>query len=249
MSLLRNQTAPDFSAGVYFIKKNAEPVPKTDCKSFVIVGDLTTRPIEQLSCLVDDVFVPLLSNEKNHAVWPEMVAQDVKRHVHNLKSTVYQVKGQVNGQTILAMPVGVELMVDVAKKITETGVCEVDLYLKGSIEGVLIKWVTQIHEVCEDNPSNAFNNGQNPLPTTEITFWNNRLSNLTHIYEQLRDEQIRSMALILEHSRSAYFPSFRTMFKNVVTGRFLSVNCVNTIQIKCDSLEQLWPNRRISRAS
>lgn len=77
--------------GVYFIKKHPEAVPKEDCKSFLIVGDLATRTIEQLSCLVDDVFVPLLSNEANHVGWPEMVAQDVKRHVHNLKSTVYQV--------------------------------------------------------------------------------------------------------------------------------------------------------------
>lgn len=79
------------SKGVYFIKKYPEPVPKEDCKGFLIVGDLATRSIDQLSCLVDEVFVPLLSNEDNHKGWPEMVAQDVKKHVHNLKSTVYQV--------------------------------------------------------------------------------------------------------------------------------------------------------------
>lgn len=116
------------------------------------------------------------------------------------------------------MPVGVELIVKAAQEFAVTGVCEIDLYLKGSIEGVLIKWVTQIHGVMEENPSHAFLNGQNPLPQTEITFWNDRLNNLTQIYEQLRDERVHSMALILEHSRSAYFPSFRTMFKNVVTG-------------------------------
>lgn len=81
------------SKGVFFIKKHSEPVPKEDCKSFLIVGDLATRTIDQLSCLVDEVFVPLLSNEDNHDEWPEMVAQDVKKHVHNLKSTVYQVYG------------------------------------------------------------------------------------------------------------------------------------------------------------
>lgn len=91
--------------GVYFIKKQPLPVPKDDCANFIIVGDLATRSIDQLSSLVDEVFVPLLSNEDNHNGWPEMVAQDVLKHVHNLKSTVYQVKGQVNGQTILAMPV------------------------------------------------------------------------------------------------------------------------------------------------
>lgn len=77
--------------GVYFIKKHQQAVPKENCKTALIVGDLATRSIDQLSCLVDEVFVPLLSNEDNHDGWPEMVAQDVKKHVHNLKSTVYQV--------------------------------------------------------------------------------------------------------------------------------------------------------------
>lgn len=77
--------------GVYFIKKHQEPVPKDNPASFLIFGDLATRSIDQLSALVDEVFVPLLSNEDNHIGWPEMVAQDVKKHVHNLKSTVYQV--------------------------------------------------------------------------------------------------------------------------------------------------------------
>lgn len=76
-----------------------------------------------------------------------------------------KVKGQVNGQTILAMPVGVEKIVKAATELTETGSCEIDLYLKGAIEGVVIKWVTQIHDFMEQTPSNAFLNGQNPLPT------------------------------------------------------------------------------------
>lgn len=83
-------------SGVYFIKKQPLPVPKEDCSDFLIVGDLATRSIDQLSSLVDEVFVPLLSNEDNHDGWPEMVAQDVQKHVHNLKSTVYQVSNIFN---------------------------------------------------------------------------------------------------------------------------------------------------------
>lgn len=74
-------------------------------------------------------------------------------------------KGQVNGQTILAMPVGVEKIVKAAIQLQETGDCSIDLYLKGAIEGVVIKWATQINDVMIENPSNAFKNGQNPVPT------------------------------------------------------------------------------------
>ena len=63
------------------------------------------------------IFVPLLSNPSNHKKWPPVIAQDVKKHVHSLKSTVYQVKGQVSGQTVLPMPVGVEKVHDAEKQL------------------------------------------------------------------------------------------------------------------------------------
>ncbi|CAD7086485.1 unnamed protein product [Hermetia illucens] len=62
------------SKGVYFIKKGLREVPREECEHFLIFGDLATRSIDQLSSLVDEVFVPLLSNEDNYKEWPEMVA-------------------------------------------------------------------------------------------------------------------------------------------------------------------------------
>lgn len=152
------------SKGVYFIKKYPIEVPKENCASVLILGDLATRAIDQLSSLVDEVFVPLLSNSDNHKGWPEMVAQDVEKHVHSLKSTVYQVQGQVSGQTVLPMPVGVEKVIKAAKQLQEESECCIDLYLKSAIEGVVIKWATQINDVMKENSANAFNGGQNPLP-------------------------------------------------------------------------------------
>lgn len=63
------------------------------------------------------------------------------------------------------MPVGVEKIVKAAIELQETNTCSIDLYLKGAIEGVVIKWATQINDVMIESPKNAFNNGQNPLPT------------------------------------------------------------------------------------
>lgn len=157
-------TEKNFILGVYFIKKLPEPIPQEKCCDYLVVGDLATRSIDQLSILVDDIFVPLLSNEENYVDWPEIVAQDVQKQVHNLKSTVYQVKGHVNGETILAMPVGINKIVKVATELQETKKCRIDLYLKGAIEGVVIKWVIQVNDVYTENTSMAFNVGQNPLP-------------------------------------------------------------------------------------
>lgn len=163
--------------GVYFVKKKAEPVPKEKCCNYLVFGDLATRSLDQLSILVDDIFVPLLSNEQNYDNWPEIVAQDVQKQVHNLKSTVYQVKGHVNGETILAMPVGVSKIVKAAAELQATKNCSIDLYLKGAIEGVVIKWVIQVNDVYTETASNAFNGGQNPLPNAGESNCNRRNKN------------------------------------------------------------------------
>lgn len=71
------------SKGVYFVKKLPIEIPRDNCACWLISGDLATRSIDQLSCLVDEIFVPLLSNTDNHKGWPEMVAQDVLKHVRD----------------------------------------------------------------------------------------------------------------------------------------------------------------------
>lgn len=43
------------------------------------------------------------------------------------------------------MPVGVEKCVITARELQENAECSVDLYLKSAIEGVVIKWVTQVN--------------------------------------------------------------------------------------------------------
>jgi dynein heavy chain len=53
---------------------------------------------------------------------------------------------------------------------------------------------------------------------TEIDFWNSRLKNLECIYNQLRDPRVKKMASILELTDSAYFPCFKTQFRNIVAG-------------------------------
>ena len=55
---------------------------------------------------------------------------------------------------------------------------------------------------------------------TEIEFWNSRLRNLECIYDQFRDPRVKKMASILELTDSAYFPSFKKYYRNVVAGMY-----------------------------
>nr|CAD7197239.1 unnamed protein product [Timema douglasi] len=43
------------SKAAYFIKKRCQPVPKEDISDHLILGDMATKPIEQLAALVDEV--------------------------------------------------------------------------------------------------------------------------------------------------------------------------------------------------
>lgn len=94
-----------------------------------------------------------------------MIAKDVHRHVHSLKSTVYQVKGQVSGQTVLPMPVGVDRIFEVERILMESNGEICDLYLKSAIEAVVIKWSTQINDVLDNNSTEKNPSIVNPVPT------------------------------------------------------------------------------------
>jgi len=54
------------------------------------------------------VVLPLLTNENNHKSWPDVVAEDVVRHVHIIKNRIHVLTGQVRGKTLLPLPDGAE---------------------------------------------------------------------------------------------------------------------------------------------
>ncbi|XP_064623162.1 dynein beta chain, ciliary-like [Lineus longissimus] len=204
------------SKGCYFIKKGKEPVTKDQpLRNTVLYGDLSYSPMEQLSAFVDEVLVPLLSNERNHEQWPHVVSQDVLRHVHNLKSSVYVVAGQVAGKTLLPLPVGSDKVEDVAGDAEE----KEDTYdrnLVHAIESVIIEWTHQIRDVLKRDSAQPLLEGLNPTPFVELDFWKAKASNLDCIYDQLRDPKVRKMAELLEKTNSSYFPSFKNIFRDVV---------------------------------
>lgn len=67
------------------------PKEEEACSSMLILGDLSSRIVDQLATLVDNVFAPLLSKAENHKDLPDVAIQDICRHVHSLRGTLYQV--------------------------------------------------------------------------------------------------------------------------------------------------------------
>lgn len=147
------------------MKKALIAVSKSAPGESIVAGDLSCKVIDQLASLVDEILVPVLSNPSNHNIWPTVIAKDIQKHVHSLKSTVYQVKGQVNDQTVLPMPVGVEKVHEAERILKETDGEECDLYLKSAIEGVVIKWAALVNDVLVNDCSEKTGNMVNPTPS------------------------------------------------------------------------------------
>lgn len=93
---------------------------------------------------------------------------------------------------------------------------------------MFITWTTQIHELIQEKSDcvipGVVSSSKNAKPFTvavytpqqEINFWINRQQNLQNIYDQLRTDTHKTLAFILEAINSTYYPSFMTVFKNLV---------------------------------
>ncbi|XP_060520898.1 dynein beta chain, ciliary-like [Cylas formicarius] len=201
----------------YFIRKKEEEITIENFLDVVTFGDMSGKPIEDLSVLVEGVFVPLLSNPANHKGWPKVVAQDVVSHVRTFKNTVDQIKGAMKSQVILPMPQGISNVHQSIQVYMDSNGDEVNLPLKTTMENSVMKWTTIVNEILKQTSQICFVDGQNPTPRNEIEFWNARNKNLESIYDQLRDPRVKKMGEYLEITKSTYSKSFKTLFKNVVS--------------------------------
>lgn len=137
------------------------------------------------------VVAPLLSNSRNHSEWPQVVSQDVRRHVHSLQTNVFVVSGRVQGHTLLPPPAGSDSVETEERQrstrdtnghgdasLHPTSKVErgevTDKSIIHSVESAVIGWSHQIRAVLEKDSSEALLEGRNPTPHTELLFWKNR---------------------------------------------------------------------------
>lgn len=178
---------------------------------------MSSRPINDLSILVDEVFVPILSSPVNHKGWPGVVVQDVKAQLQTLRNSIAEVRGNIDNRTILPLPITINQVMSESGRILGGDLEACTIHLRKSLEEIVMKWSITIEEVIKDNSFRLFEDIRHPQPSDEIDFWKGRLKNLENIFEQLRDVRVKTIASILEKCESTYFSAFRLTFQNVVT--------------------------------
>ncbi|XP_044194722.1 dynein heavy chain 9, axonemal isoform X6 [Thunnus albacares] len=208
-------TASSKNKAVYFVKQRATALSPDSMKDNLVCGDLSYAPLDQFSALVDEVVAPLLSNSKNHTEWPQVVSQDIRRHVHSLKTNVFVVSGQVQGKTLLPLPAGSERVEQAALETDKRGET-VDKSIIHSLESAVIEWSHQIRAVLKKDSAEALLEGKNPTPHTEMLFWKNRYADLECIHSQLKSSKVKKMEMLLEAVESSYSPAFSNILQDVI---------------------------------
>ena len=98
---------------IYFKKKQPAKIPiGSVMKELFDYGDISYSPMGQLTAFIDELIVPVLSNQKNQSEWPKVITSDITRHVNNLKNKTYVLTGQIKGKTQLPIPSGAEKVTD-----------------------------------------------------------------------------------------------------------------------------------------
>ncbi|CAH0400414.1 unnamed protein product [Chilo suppressalis] len=211
-------TFPPISRGkmIYFLRNSPDKITQTNFRKVTTIGEMSGNVLMDISVMADEVIGPLLCNPENQRGWPKIVRNDMKRHVDDLRNLMHQLKGEMSSQVMLPMPAGVENIYHAEARLKESDGEDVDLYLKTNIEGAVIKWAQQVHDLLQEDSYIAFKKTKFPLPIADIEFYVARLKNLEGIYSQLRDPRVKRMAHYLEDTRSVYLSCFKTMLTNIV---------------------------------
>ncbi|KAG5679915.1 hypothetical protein PVAND_009451 [Polypedilum vanderplanki] len=201
----------------YFVRRATIQLTAENMRHSIIYGDMSPNPINDLSVILDEIVYPILSNPLNQENWPEVIKKDVDSHVQELRNVIAEVKGSISNQTVLPMPITIDKVFDVESALQAGDTQAVDIKMKNSLEGIVIKWHAQIDNVLKDSSTNLFKRNSYPTPLEEVKFWEKRRSNISNIYEQLLEPRVKAIGSILEIIDSVYTATFLSTFKNVVS--------------------------------
>ncbi|XP_072536739.1 dynein axonemal heavy chain 11 [Salminus brasiliensis] len=200
---------------LYILRKENVPVLSENCRSVLQFGLLSPSLLTQLSNCVDKVCLPLLSNKKNHVTWPNVISQDVTRHIESLSSKVTVVKGQIHGRTVLPVTAVTERIDGCPAATVRLQDCHDGRTGMHAFESMVISWTHLIQKVLKEDSAELILKGRNPGPGAELHFWRSRTKNIQSIYDQLQSPAIRKMTRILEEADSSYYPSFKALTEEV----------------------------------
>ena len=83
------------------IKREMKPLPKENFLNELTCGDIHPNALDHFCAWVEEVLAPILKNDKNLSKFPQCVADDIKRQIHELSTSVYQIRGKIRNCILL----------------------------------------------------------------------------------------------------------------------------------------------------
>ncbi|NXP52612.1 DYH17 protein, partial [Heliornis fulica] len=200
--------------GLYFVKRKKENITQKNCRSGLLVGDISPSPVEQLSTVMQEVVSPLLLSKESVAGWPIVVVEDIAWHNCWLKNKLFMMDGKIQGKPLLPLPEHLDNWDD-SDTILDCPAEPVDISVLYSVETIVIKWSHQIRDILSKDSAQPLLKGLHPLPRTEFEFWHTRVVNLQCINDQLLSPRVTTLARMLEKADSCFWMVFQSMFQDV----------------------------------
>uniref|UniRef100_A0A668A8H9 Dynein axonemal heavy chain 11 n=1 Tax=Myripristis murdjan TaxID=586833 RepID=A0A668A8H9_9TELE len=194
------------------LKRGVKRISRHGFRSQLRLGEVSGYPMEHLPVVITEVLVCVLSNGLNHGDWPQVVSEDIHRHLEKLRSRVVTLRGRAEGRTLLPLPllglqVDFTLEATVSVSLSPTG-WPLDRGLLYSIETLIIQWSSQIWTVLTKESGKALHQGDYPGPTVELQFWTTQRENLLGIQSQIQGPKVKQIMEILRRIKSSYYSSF-----------------------------------------
>jgi dynein heavy chain len=192
---------------VVFVKVESK-VLTNNIQSEVRVHEITPTAVTQLQALLDEIYLPLITNPHVQDGWGDVVSSEVTQRVHGFIANTDIAVGQTKGLVTLPLPP--------AEALSETADRKSQVAL---LEGSIITWTNQIKNVLKMDPETPLKKGLNPTPDYELDFWRAKAAHLNAIFAQLTKPALRQSLRLLEGNKSTYTQGFALLCKQVFLAR------------------------------
>ncbi|KAF5892934.1 dynein heavy chain 11, axonemal-like, partial [Clarias magur] len=206
------QSSSPWRTKLLCLLKPGRGVSRSSFSSQLWLSEVPAQPLDHASVIVGQVLLSVLANPLNQKGWPQVLGQDIRKHLEQLCSRAVTLRGRAQGRTLLPLPLSVDRR---DEQQLSSDLCLIDRALLYATETMVIEWSQQMGSVLQRDSSQLLRQGDHVGPTAELHFWAHQKENLQGIQKQLRNPKVGQMLEILQRINSSYYTSFHDIIQKV----------------------------------
>ena len=183
---------------ILFMKLSEIAVSEDKLFHEVIAADLSAGPLEQLSFIANEIYMPILSNNECQENWSDTIQHEITEKLNTFLSNLYVMIGNTKGQTILPFP------------LESADAEEKKDHIHG-LETAIVRWSKQINGVLKTDPEQILNSDLDPDPIVELEFWISKSKNLNSISTQISSAKMKNILEYLAKTENAFGAQFQKL--------------------------------------